>query len=195
MYYIISFFAWIICERIVLKYCNNFKICKNILATLNAINIIICYLLNVNKMYIIYISISYYFYDIVDLLKNMRKIHIQGFLLHHILTILYISYIISPYGEIIFNGLFLFELSNLPIYLVYHNKLNKYNNYMKLLLTYEIISYFILRIICGGYLIFQNIFTLNLIIPTSCGILIYIISIMWLYKMIIQLKKLNNKMN
>ena len=104
-------------------------------------------------------------------------------LLHHIVTMSVLYYLLLPttsqYMKIAFV---LSEASNLPMYLVYHLKSENYSNtlVMKLLIIVEALSFIILRLFWGSYILFQITFIDPMpILMQLSGSFIILISIIW----------------
>lgn len=167
------------------------KIQRNILTTLNAIGSIILTLIYFktknNKVFIatILFPIVFYIYDTYYLWFNQGMKGINH-IAHHITAIYTLQTIYSSETNLQKYILYAFitsELSNLPLYRVYHflkaNKVKDCDYYKKLLnlKKIQLFVYGFLRIIVGGYLIFVSfslykhkpITTLSLMMIFSMG--------------------------
>ena len=113
--------------------------------------------------------------------------------IHHIISCYILSNLLDPnIEEYILYSFFTIEVSNYPIYLVYHLKSIKFNNeiVIRLLIICEALSFLYFRMFLCGVSIYNSI--MSGIIPYSvilCGISIYIMSGVWLYGMILQIVK------
>ena len=124
---------------------------------------------------------------------HIKKIFNSALLLHHVVTIYILSYLRDEnLAGYIYYPFFLSELSNLPMYLVYHKKSSKYDNMimMRMFILMEALSFLILRMILGGIATFKLFFidAVPITIPLA-GILVYIMSGVWLKSLTEQLLK------
>ena len=178
---------------------SNIKIARNIISSIHATSVIMFYMSGFMPMYLFYITVGYYIADsIIELYLFARTYRLYNLtiLIHHIMSCL-ITYKLTDQLDLVgaqylLEAFAILELSNYPIYLVYHLKIIGYDNdfVIKLLTMGEIISFMILRIyICGGKLF--EAYTLKLFPQFLILIsgLIYAMSIFWLYGMCVQLVK------
>jgi len=196
--YFFSTFVWFGLTYLMHKLNNfNTKIARNFISAMHATSVVIFYLFDFQPRFLFYITSGYYLADgIVEsyyLIKTNRLYNLS-ILIHHVISWMATYKLtdqIDLFGSKYFLGAFFtIELSNYPVYLVYHLKTIGYNNntVIKLLTVLEIISYIILRVYMCGIKLYESyvfgLFPLHLIL--SCGF-IYVISIIWLYGMFLQL--------
>lgn len=174
-------------------YKHNFKIQRNIFSSIHASCVILSYLLGLPGYILYYISMAYYGIDTCLELLTMHSIYNIGMTFHHIVSLMALGYLHNPstYHHIYFPY-FITELSNLPLYVVYHLKAVKYNNkyMMNLLLIIEATIYIGLRLVYGlkmGYvMLFINYTPWPLLIAF---VLIYLMSMMWAKGLCRQIQK------
>lgn len=189
-----TFLFWSGLITILLKYNNNkLKVAKNILSTIHASFIIISYLFNIPGSYVFYITSSYYALDGFFQIYNFSGLYNFGLIIHHIITVYVLNYLNDPVvSTYLYFPFFLTELSNIPLYIVYHMKATKKDAPILIWIwTFiEALGFFVLRIIIGGVILFRSMFIS--VIPTevllSC-LGIYIISIIWLKSLLEQITK------
>jgi hypothetical protein len=121
----------------------------------------------------IYWSMGFYITDTIYLLLNKWNSITIGYLYHHSLAIIALNLMfLDKYKQDITELLFLAELSNLPLYIVYYLKKKRPNSRLyKICLNIEICQYGFIRIFGFGsylYVIYQKYDT---IIITNCYIL------------------------
>lgn len=133
------------------QYHNFFSILHNV----GCLLLILIYKHTAN-LYIILVLIvwsqSYYLFDL-DKYTNRNDKAIM--ITHHIASIVIEFYLLSDNAEAIINGLFVAELSNYPFYYVYHITHSKNHIQISNILYWsEVLSFFILRGLCGIYYLF-----------------------------------------
>lgn len=174
---------------------NEEKIQRNALSSLNAIGTIVFSLLFLKTknymmlMIAILYPIVFYVYDTYYLWFQTNKPDYK-YIIHHIAAIYVIQCIYLYDGIIqkaIISKLIFVELSNLPLYYVYHYlKTEKEKNiqFYKKLLNLKIVqlgSYGFLRVIVCGYLLYKYFNDIkHMPIFTSSMILIYLMGAYWL---------------
>lgn len=179
---------------------KNFKISRTYVSAIHAMTVIFSYLLGIPGYILLHLSITYYIvdttYELINLLipeKPNRKIKIYdlGMLLHHVISIITLTYFTDPKVEYyVFRAFYLAEVSNLPMYVVYQLKANGYkNNYvLKTIIAIEALAYIVLRLIIGGRITyemwFENEIPLFIFISAT---LMLIISAVWTSKLVKQL--------
>ena len=179
---------------------KTFKISRNFVSAIHATTVIFSYLVGIPGYILLHLSITYYImdsmYELMNLLwpeKPNRKITIYdlGMLLHHVICITVLTQFTHPTVEYhVFRAFFLSEVSNMPMYLVYHLKGVKYmnTNMIKFIIAIEALGYIVLRLIIGGKITYDMWFEKDIssFVFTS-AILILIISAVWTNKLIRQL--------
>lgn len=191
--YLIATIGWIILTILFYKYWGNFIIAKNWVSLVHALIVVVFYITNVKETILFYISCSYYLLDTFYTLYYYVGIFDFGLILHHIFTIGAIIYLtdekVSVYVRFIF---FVAELSNLPMYFAEYFEMigNKRLAFNFILL--EVLSYIILRLIFGLYVIYDVIKLEFPFIIIIAGIIIYIATFVLV---ISQIKKLFSNNN
>ena len=174
---------------------NEEKIQRNVLSSLNAIGSIILtivYLKTKNNMAFmaaILYPVVFYIYDTYYLWFHDKNKSFH-FIVHHLTAIYLIQCIYLHTGIVRVANLIVFlsiELSNLPLYYVYHylkTEKDKNIQYYKTLLNLKIVqlgSYGFLRVIVCGYLLYKYFNDIkHMPIFTSSMILIYFMGAYWL---------------
>ena len=120
-----------------------------------------------------------------------RKIYGAMMVMHHVISLYVLSYLqVVPVVNNLYYSFCLVEVSNYPIYLVYHLKSKKYNNQLVLkgLICCEIVSFLILRLWLGGHNAYLAYFDPNVPMIVFIGInSILVMSVIWIYGMFTQL--------
>lgn len=171
------------------------KIQRNILSCLNAVGTIMFSLLffktknNMMLMATILYPIVFYIYDTYCLWFESNKPDYK-YIIHHIAAIYVIQCIYLYDGiiqKVIISKLIFVELSNLPLYYVYHylktNKVKDCDYYKKLLnlKIFQLSSYGFLRVVVCGYLLFTYFNDIkHKPVFTSSMVLIYCMGAYWL---------------
>lgn len=188
--YIISFIFWAITTVYFNKY--GFKLARNCTSTLHATFVLIFYTIEIAPIDMLYVTTGYYLFDCIiesiELVKHNRLYNF-GMVLHHTVSMYVLSYLQDPtLCEYIYYSFVIIEVSNFPVYLVYYLKSIKYDNelVMRLLILLEITSFAICRIILYGAMLLHGIKIGVSFGPLLCGILLYIMSVIWIYGMILQ---------
>lgn len=183
------------------KNCYTVKTAETLLSTTHAtLVILMClkyYRYTSNELYyatfIYVVSTSYY---IVDTIINL--VYIGGkmglpFFAHHVISMIILSFlgINANANNAIISGLFLAELSNIPMYITYfllqHEKTHpsKMLSYLIYIFTIiETIAFTVLRLIIGSYKLIM--FYLHGDIPLTIfitGLFIEVVSLIWSHKL------------
>ena len=154
---------------------------------------------NTDMTYITHVSIGFYIYDLIYLftyvLKCKDKVTQQlPYIFHHIITvkILYSS-LYNVYFLSILNGYYIFEMSNMMLYISYHIHKEHKNN--KLIFITDFIqliwySYFrLFKILSFCYGIRYEIYEQTIILQIMLFI-VYLMGLSWSYNLAI--KNINN---
>jgi hypothetical protein len=172
------------------------KIARNFGSTLHATIVGIFYLFGLSSEYLFYISFAYYLVDSFPELYYFIKLRRLSNLLmvgHHIISCLALTALSNPLDPripLMVETFAQLEISNYPIYLVYHLKTTGYDNdlVIRLLIFVEFVSYFVLRIYFIGLKLYSIIFFGGFSYLMIIGIgIIYGLSCLWLCGMILQL--------
>ena len=175
--------------------CNyNRKIARNLVSATHAILVILCYTLNVTAKNMFYVSYGYYLMDLCIelhylLFHNNKITSSLALIIHHIISCYILCYLNGNYvPKYLYYSFFIIELSNIPIYIVYHLRRIKYNNktILKCLLYLEAVSFIFFRLILCGI----NIHNSYKYIPNDVlisALSIYLISIIWTYALFVQI--------
>lgn len=189
--------VWCIIYRIIDRYNKNFKLSRMNTSAIHALSVIIAYSLNVPAYVIYYWSLTYYIQDsawelcLLFCHNRTPRIFDLGIILHHVVSIGLVTQLYYKTTEsYVYYPLYLAEVSNLPLYLVYHLRGIQYKNLviMKLLTIVEVIFYMFFRLYCGGLIVYKNywIETIPDFIKFSSYFML-IFSIIWTTKLIRQL--------
>lgn len=188
--YIITFVFWATSTLHFNKY--GFKIARNCTSTIHAAFVLIFFTFGISPMDMLYVTTGYYLFDCIiesiELIKHHRLYNF-GMVLHHAVSMYVLSYLQDPtLCEYIYYSFFIIEVSNFPVYLVYYLKSIKYGNeiLIRLLILLEITSFTICRIMIYGTMLLHGIKMGIPFAPLLCGALIYIMSVIWLYGMVLQ---------
>lgn len=178
-------------------YNKNFKLSRMSVSATHAVTVILSYVIGIPGNILMHVSISYYLidtvYELMNSLEQNKKIKIYdlGIVLHHVVSIValtYFTYLKTEYY--LYKAFYLAEISNLPMYLVYHlQKINYANNYvLKPLIAVEALGFIILRLIMGGSIFYEMLFENEIAgIIYILSIIMLIISVVWSQKLIVQL--------
>ena len=176
---------------------KNFKLSRMNVSAVHAISVILSYLIGIPGHLLIYWSTTYYImdtlYEGVNLYSPEKNVNLYefGIILHHIISIFIISYLPQPIiGNYIYQSFFLAEVSNLPMYLVYHlQKIGYTNNYvLKSVIFVEALAYIICRLVLCSEIAYDMFFRND--VPWSIwisSVVILIISAVWTIKLFKQL--------
>jgi hypothetical protein len=171
-------------------------ITRNYLSAIHATSVILFYLSSMNILYLYYISMGYYLADIIHEITTIQKtitLYQVGVIVHHAIVILSLHTLFDIYNApYYYKAFFLAEISNFPLYVHGHLMLINYPNrtVINIMLVIQILAYTILRLYLW-YPIIYNIYMSNNFhyhLMLSVGI-IYFISIVWIYKLLIVLRK------
>ena len=192
----LSIFIWASLTYVTYINSTNFKITRNYISIIHATTILLFFTFKLSASYLFYITFGYYTFDclleVYGLFKT-RRLYNLGMILHHIISCYTLSYLLDPIvEEYLLYSFFTIEVSNYPVYLVYHLKSIKYNNkiVIKLLIILEALSFLYFRMFLCGISIYDCIMSgVVPYLPIICGVAIYIMSAMWLYGMILQIVK------
>jgi len=176
---------------------HNFKLSRIHVSAVHASTVIIAYLINVPGYILCYWSVTYFIMDtLYELLsiwtfKSKFGLFDAGILLHHFTSIAVLRYLNYPITEpYMLKAFYLSEISNLPMYLVYHLRTSGYTNkyLMKPLIAIEAIGYIALRLMWGGLISFQIWFIRD--IPwfmCLASTIMLAISVVWTTKLVKQI--------
>lgn len=198
---------WPILQLIYNKSGNQFinlkdKITRNKVAFSNALGTLIlgtsyCYTGSETlfKLTILYPT-SYYIFD-TYLILNKKYYAEYPYIYHHLITIYLLENLFfadSLQRALLLNILISAELSNLPIYPVYHIiKTGDKDNigfYDKLISwkKFQIIWYLIIRVFYFSYVIYHKYYSIDGFFLRNLSFTIYILGIYWLYGQVTSLK-------
>lgn len=175
---------------------HNFNLSRIHVSAVHAVVVVISYLLNVPGYVLCYLSVSYFIMDtIYELLsiwafKSKFRLFDFGILLHHFTSIAVLRYLNYPItAPYMLKAIYLSEVSNLPMYLVYHLRTSGYTNkyLIKPLIVIEAMGYIGLRLVLGGLISLQMWFIKD--IPWFMCIsstIMLIISTIWTIKLVKQ---------
>lgn len=197
--YFVLISVWIIIIKSINSYYKkyNFKITTNLNSFFHAINVIFLYLIGINPIIVHYWSCAYYLLDLIMTLKEFKiTIYDSGILLHHFVTLYTLNYLcyLETY-QYMFNGFFISELSNIPMYIVYHLKSTDYQNtiIINCIIIIETMGFIGLRLLYGGQIliIISFIDRMPLLMCVSAWI-IFMISFYWSCKLVNQIYKFSS---
>jgi hypothetical protein len=180
---------------------NNFAIGRNYNSAAHASLVILTYLLSIPGYGLYYVSMTYYIidtvYELIYLIflnkKTEMKLFDCGLLTHHLVVLLSLKYLYDPLtGHYVHYLFYLSELSNIPMYVIYHLRKIKYTNtyVIKSLVLLETLGYAILRLFLASKEIYNLLFIAE--IPRTMiisAISIVMISAFWTWKLVRQLIK------
>ena len=186
------------------KYKNE-EVSKNIIHFIHGIIFIAYHNYSIDMIYITHVSIGFYIYDLIYLSTYILKDKVNDkdenkitkhtpYIVHHIITvkILYSS-LYDPHFLSILKGYYIFEMSNMMLYISYHIHKEYKNN--KLLVVTDFIqlmwySYFrIIKILLFCYSVRYEIYE-QTIVSQIMLLIIYLMGISWSYKLVT--KNINN---
>ena len=183
------------------------EVSKNIIHFIHGIIFIAYHNYNIDMIYITHVSIGFYIYDLIYLFTNILKVKDKDkdndenkinkhapYIVHHIITvkILYSS-LYDPHFLSILKGYYIFEMSNMMLYISYHIHKEYKNN--KLLVVTDFLqlmwySYFrIIKILLFCYSIRDEIYE-QTIVSQIMLFIVYLMGISWSYKLVT--KNINN---
>ncbi len=194
--YNLSIIVWALLTYFIYRNGVNFKITRNYTSIIHATTILLFFTFNLSSSYLFPVTFGYYIFDglleVYGLIKT-RRLYNLGMIFHHIISCYILSYLLDPVVEDYLRySFFTIEVSNYPIYLVYHLKSIKYNNeiVIRLLIICEALSFLFFRMFLCGISIYDSIMSgLLPYPPIICGVAIYTMSAVWLYGMILQITK------
>lgn len=175
---------------------KSFKLSRTHVSAIHASSVILAYLLGIPGYILYYWSITYYIldsmYEIVGMIDNNKGIRLFdfGMLLHHFISIAMLKHLCYPGTEkYLYKAFYLAEVSNLPMYMVYHLKVLEYKNkYLtKTLIAIEALGFIVLRLILGGTVTIElvQIDDVSTMLKISAVIML-IISAVWANKLVRQ---------
>lgn len=182
----------------------NWKVVSNLTSVVHASFVVMVYLFGIKPEVLYYLSYGYYIYDGILNLYYYMKNRNNGYLFmiaHHIVTAYTLNYLFNPIcTELLMKTFFLLEVSNYPLYVVYHLKSMKYDNkyIVGFFILLEALSSIICRMILGSILLYDaySIEKFPWII-IFMGLFIFMISALWLKAIFKQLYQMffikNNK--
>jgi hypothetical protein len=183
------------------------EVSKNIIHFIHGIIFIAYHNYNIDMIYITHVSIGFYIYDLIYLSTYILKVKDKDkdndenkinkhapYIVHHIITvkILYSS-LYDPHFLSILKGYYIFEMSNMMLYISYHIHKEYKNN--KLLVVTDFLqlmwySYFrIIKILLFCYSVRYEIYE-QTIISQIMLFIVYLMGISWSYKLVT--KNINN---
>lgn len=198
--YILLVCVWILFYTTIPILNQNIK--RNLISVIHSITCVILCLMNLPEQ-IFYLSSSYYTYDMILQILTTAKIFNASTIsmsIHHIIGVYSLQYLISNNKELVDIFLYMFmllEISNFPVYIMYHWKQSygkkssekKFSVTLitKILLILEIVTYFVFRMTYTLYLLIINyqLVPMDLMI---ISVVLYLLSIFWWMNMIYQLK-------
>lgn len=175
---------------------DNIKVTRNYISTIHATFVLLFFTFSVPAKWLFFVTVGYYTFDgIVDLyyLIKTKRFYNLTIVSHHIISCFILSYLNDEVvAKYLYYSFFLIEISNFPIYIVYHLKSNKYDNetVIKSLIVVEALSFLILRLVLCGINVYRTIISGEVPYPPILGgIAIYCMSVIWFYGMILQIFK------
>jgi hypothetical protein len=170
---------------------DGIKKANNIRSAIHATIVIIFYLFGGSGVILNYISSTYYIADLVNIIIQFKPtLYNFGIAIHHVVTMTVLTYLCFPETQsYLYIGFFLSELSNVPMYIVYHLKENHVQgNIVTLLTGIEALGFIVCRILIGGKLCIDITLDKNMPwIMSISGWIIFVISFYWSYKLIMQI--------
>jgi hypothetical protein len=175
------------------------EVSKNIIHFIHGLIFIVCHNYKNDMIYITHVSIGFYIYDLFYLITTSLKVEDKlsrnaPYIVHHIITIkILYSSLYNVYFLLILNGYYIFEMSNMMLYISYHIR-KEYEN-EKLIFATDFIqliwySYFrIIKILLFCYSVSYEIYE-QTIISQIMLLIVYLMGISWSYKLAI--KNINN---
>ena len=138
--------------------------------------------------WVIYWSTAYFISDTIPmLLFNKYNVITIAYIIHHIIAVISLySMNYDQYRPYVLQTVFIAEISNFPLYIVYYLKKKKSNRHIyHTCLGIETVHYSILRIIGLGYCFYHIVrdFGHNYAITFGCT-LIYGMGLIWSHKLI-----------
>lgn len=190
-HYLIGFVSW--CLILYYNYNINkqLKVTRNQISAIHAIGVVFACIFDINAYTLSVWAISYYLVDGVLELMSITKLYNVGMLVHHCVTIGVLTYLLDPETSYFMRMAFLLsEVSNLPMYLVYHLKSIKYDNktVIKFLIIVEALFFIVLRMGLGTKMAYECYFVYNMPIPMCLSSVVILgISLQWTIKLIKQI--------
>ena len=183
---------------------NNFqyysqykKISRNLISLIHSISVVLLNISDTLPQFFIcstrYISLSYFLYDLIHTLinvKNFKNPMNLGFIFHHIICIGALQYYdIEPYQTHFVNIFLYSEMSNILMYIVYHFLKVLENKNHPIIITLQFIQT-IIYIYIRGFLLFKFGFYLTTDPNVSNYVhslwIVYVIGLIWGYKLVLQ---------
>jgi len=157
---------------------------KNIVSLIHASSVSILFLINfliekiftekfIPTTYFMYFSISFYLIDLYADYLTSYNINYST-ITHHILTMISLLYIKEHY--FVYQLLILMEISNVPMYIVYHQICNG-QVVCKTDIYFEIVFYVCSRVLIGSYVVIYSYKCMDLLLKS----IVFIIGVMSLY--------------
>lgn len=157
---------------------------KNIVSLIHSSSVCILFFINflieriftekiIPTTYFMYFSISFYLIDLYADYLTQNNINYPTFI-HHILTMISLLYIKEHY--FVYQLLILMEISNVPMYIVYHQICNG-QVVSKLDIYFEILFYVCSRDLIGTYVVIYSYKYMDELLRS----IVYIIGVMSLY--------------
>lgn len=191
--YLTAAIGWIMLTILFYKYWRNFIIAKNWVSLVHALIVVIFYLTNINETILFYISCTYYLLDTIYTVYYYVGIFDFGLILHHIFTIGAIIYLTDEEASVYIRFIFFVaELSNLPMYFAEYFEMIGDKRWTYNFILLEVLSYIILRLIFGLYVMYDVIKLEFPFIIIAAGTIIYIATFVLVVSQIKKLFSSNN---
>jgi len=162
------------------------KISRNTISASHAFIIMILYIFGYEPAIQMNFSIPYYLYDLIIELSGGLNWYSSAMICHHLSSIYIASYLANlELGPNIYFGFFIIEISNIPLYIVYHLKTIRYENkiIVKIFICFEILFSLIFRFGFGIPLIYKMWFLNTPWLIHLSYSFILVISVLWLNRL------------
>lgn len=165
---------------------QNDKVTRNIVSAFHAILVINTYIENKSFTdHVAKMSITYYLFDGLQIVVNYikHKVIDYTYIIHHTLTILLfvnVDELVEPY---LYKGFVAAEVSNIPLYIVYHLLITKHEDkyLIRSAMELEIVTYFICRIIMMGEIVYY-LYHMSYYYWFAVSIPFYLMGVVWMCK-------------
>ena len=171
------------------------EVSKNIIHFIHGLIFIVCHDYKHDMIYITHVSIGFYIYDLIYLLTTSLKVEDKlsrnaPYIIHHIITIkILYSSLYNLYFLSILNGYYIFEMSNMMLYISYH--IHKEHKNYKLIYATDFIQliwysyYRIIKILLFSIINKNEILDNHVSIPIMVFI-IYLMGMSWSYNLVLK---------
>lgn len=196
---LVSSLWWWCVNYLISRKSSESKVTRNLVSSVHAVAVISTFLANyfgrittTESLNFLYVSsMGYYLSDTLNEAKELCKgfrLYQLGMMAHHIITISALGYLFDPVASnYLYMSFFLAEVSNLPLYLMYHYHKRLTNHHIVFAIVFtEFLGYLVLRMIICLIIIVDSFCVDTSYAFRAMAVSMYLISGIWAYKLFCQ---------